>query len=134
MYTYTRIAIKSGDQEREIQKRRYSENICVRVCVCSVLHNIIFYIFILPVSLCPPALFPSFGTSEQPPSRQFMGGVPCPNSRVHIWQTSKLVVVQRCGLTNDRKAAPRPSAPAHHPTKSVHVDFQNAEYACKSAA
>ncbi len=42
-----------------------------------------------------------------------MGGVNGPNSRVHIWQTLKQVVVQRCGLTSDRKAAPRPSAPAH---------------------
>jgi hypothetical protein len=42
-----------------------------------------------------------------------MGGVNGPNSRVHIWQTSKHVVVQRCGLTSDRKAAPRPPAPAH---------------------
>ena len=42
-----------------------------------------------------------------------MGGVNGPNSRVHIWQTLKQVVVQRCGLTSDRKAAPRPPAPAH---------------------
>ena len=42
-----------------------------------------------------------------------MGGVNGPNSRVHIWQTLKQVVVQRCGLTSDRKAAPRPLAPAH---------------------
>jgi hypothetical protein len=42
-----------------------------------------------------------------------MGGVNGPNSRAHIWQTSKEVVVQRCGLTSDRKAAPRPTAPAH---------------------
>jgi len=42
-----------------------------------------------------------------------MCGVNWPNSRVHIWQTSTQVVVQRCGLTSDRKAAPRPPAPAH---------------------
>jgi hypothetical protein len=42
-----------------------------------------------------------------------MGGVNWPNSRVHIWQTSKQVVVLRCGLTSDREAAPRPPAPAH---------------------
>jgi hypothetical protein len=46
-------------------------------------------------------------------ARQLMGGVNGPNSRVHIWQTLKQVVVQRCGLTSDRKAAPRPPAPAH---------------------
>jgi hypothetical protein len=42
-----------------------------------------------------------------------MDGVNGPNSRVHILQTSKQVVVQRCGLTSDRKAAPRPPTPAH---------------------
>jgi hypothetical protein len=42
-----------------------------------------------------------------------MDGVNGPNSRVHIWQTLKQVVVQRCGLTGDRKTAPRPPAPAH---------------------
>ncbi len=46
-------------------------------------------------------------------ARQLMGGVNWPNSRVHIWQTSTQVVVQRCGLTSDRKTAPRPPAPAH---------------------
>ena len=46
-------------------------------------------------------------------ARQLMGGVNGPNSRVHICQTLKQVVVQRCGLTSDRKAAPRPPAPAH---------------------
>ena len=44
---------------------------------------------------------------------QLMGGVNWPNSRVHIWQTSKKVFVLRCGLTSDREAAPRPPAPAH---------------------
>ena len=33
------------------------------------------------------------------------------SNRVQIRQTSKLVVVQRCGLTNDRQTAPRPPAP-----------------------
>jgi hypothetical protein len=42
-----------------------------------------------------------------------MGGVPWPDSRVQVSQTSKQVVVQRCGLTSDRKPAPRPPAPAH---------------------
>ncbi len=46
-------------------------------------------------------------------ARQLMGGVNGPNSRVHISQTLKQVVVQRCGFTSDRKAAPRPPAPAH---------------------
>ena len=35
-------------------------------------------------------------------TRQFMGEVPWPDSRVQIRQTSKQVVVQRCGLTSDR--------------------------------
>ncbi len=52
------------------------------------------------------------GTSSRR-ARQLMGGVNGPNNRVHIWQTLKQVVVQRCGLTSDRKAAPRPPAPTH---------------------
>ncbi len=46
-------------------------------------------------------------------------------------------VVQRCGLTSDCKAAPRPSAPAH-PRQSQYVDFKKAYAdnppACKSTA
>ncbi len=42
-----------------------------------------------------------------------MGGVNGPNNRVHIWQTSHQVVVQRYGLTSDRKVTPRPPTPAH---------------------
>ncbi len=34
-------------------------------------------------------------------------------SHVQTRQTSKQVVVQSCGFTNDRKTAPRPPAPAH---------------------
>jgi hypothetical protein len=41
-----------------------------------------------------------------------MGGVPWLDSHVQTRQTSKQVVVPRCGLTSDRKAAPRPPAPA----------------------
>ena len=33
--------------------------------------------------------------------------------------------VQRCGLTSDRNAAPRPPSPAHPRQESVHVDFKN---------
>jgi hypothetical protein len=44
---------------------------------------------------------------------QLMDGVNWQNRRVYIWQTSTQVVVQRCGLTSDRKTAPRPPAPAH---------------------
>ena len=46
-----------------------------------------------------------------------MGGIPWPDSHVQTKQTSKQVIVQRCGLNRDRKAAlvhaPRPPAPAH---------------------
>ena len=52
-------------------------------------------------------------------ARQLMSEVPWPDSRVQIRQTSKQVVVQRCGLTSDRKAAPRP--PAHHPSQSQYM-------------
>jgi len=52
-------------------------------------------------------------------ARQFMGEVPRPDSRVQIRQTSKQVVVQRCGLTSDRQTAPRP--PAHHPSQSQYM-------------
>ncbi len=47
--------------------------------------------------------------------------VPWPDIRVQIRQTSKEVVVQRCGLTSDLKVSPRP---VHEttPTKSVLVD------------
>jgi hypothetical protein len=37
-----------------------------------------------------------------------MSGFPWPTSRVQVRQTSKQVVVQRCGLTSDSNAAPRP--------------------------
>jgi hypothetical protein len=50
---------------------------------------------------------------------QFMREVPWPDSRVQIRQTSKQVVVQRCGLTSDRKTAPRP--PSHHPNQSQYM-------------
>ena len=46
---------------------------------------------------------------EQSPS----ASVPGLDSHVQTRQTSKQVVVPRCGLTSDRKAAPRPLAPAH---------------------
>ncbi len=64
MYKYTRIEIKSGDREIEIQKRRYSENICLCVYVCSVFYNIIFSFCLRtspswPTSLLSVALFPS---------------------------------------------------------------------------
>jgi len=52
-------------------------------------------------------------------ARHFMREVPWPDSRVQIRQTSKQVVVQRCGLTSDRKPAPRP--PAHHPSQSQYM-------------
>jgi hypothetical protein len=55
---------------------------------------------------------------EQPPRASVYGRVNWSNIRVHIWQTSTQVVVQRCGLTSDRKACTSPP-----PTKSVHVDF-----------
>ena len=44
-----------------------------------------------------------------------MGGVPRPESRVQVRPTTKEVVVQRFGLTSDRKIAPRPSAPVPSP-------------------
>ncbi len=55
---------------------------------------------------------------EQPPSASVYE-VPWPDSRVQIRQTSKQVVVQRCGLTSDRKAAPRPLS--HHPSQSQYM-------------
>jgi hypothetical protein len=44
-----------------------------------------------------------------------MGGVPWPQSRVQVRQTEKEVAVQRCGLTSDRKVAPRPPATVSSP-------------------
>ena len=64
--------------------------VCVCVCVCVIAYK---------------------ASSRR--ARQFMGGVPWPDSHVQTRQTSKQVVVQCCGLTSDRKAAPRPPAPAH---------------------
>jgi hypothetical protein len=52
-----------------------------------------------------------------------MGGVPWPESRVQVRQTTKHAVVQRCGLTSDRKDAPRPPAPAPPPQKSTKLHF-----------
>ena len=87
-------ALTSSDYQTNIHTQTHKKNVCVCVCMC--------------VCVCVMA--------QKASSRracQFMGGVPWPNSRVQIRQTSKQVVVQRCGLTSDRKAAPRPPAPAH---------------------
>jgi hypothetical protein len=48
-------------------------------------------------------------------ARQFIGGVSWPESSVQVRQTTQQVVVQRFGLTSDRKAAPRPPVPAASP-------------------
>ena len=52
-------------------------------------------------------------TANSRRARQFIGGVRWRDSHVQTRQTSKEVVVPRGGLTSDRKAAPRPPAPAH---------------------
>jgi hypothetical protein len=67
MYKYTRIEIKSGEWEREIHKRRYSEKKCVCVCVLFVQYNILQY-FHFDCDPFPPALLPSLPLSSCPPS------------------------------------------------------------------
>jgi hypothetical protein len=54
---------------------------------------------------------------------QFIGGVSRPDSCVQVRQTTKQVVVQRFGLTSDRKTAPRPPSP---PPKSTKLHFSHA--------
>jgi len=50
-------------------------------------------------------------------ARQFIGGVSWPESSVQVRQTTQQVqvVVQRFGLTSDRKTAPRPPVPDPSP-------------------
>ena len=87
--------------------------VCVRVCV---------RVLLLKASSCR--------------ARQFMGGVPWTDISVQIRPTSKQVVVQRCGLTSDRKSAPRPPAPAH-PRQNQYMwtlKCMQPESTCKSAA
>ena len=59
-------------------------------------------------------------------ARQFIGGVSWPESSVQVRQTTQQVVVQRFGLTSDRKAAPRPPVPAASTPKSTKLHFSRA--------
>jgi len=58
-------------------------------------------------------------------ARQFIGGVSWPESSVQVRQTTQQVVVQRFGLTSDRKAA---QGRLHQspPPKSTKLHFSRA--------
>ena len=56
-----------------------------------------------------------------------MGGVPCPDSRVQIKQTTKQVAVQRCGFTSDLKIRSKAACTRTHPkvNKSRMLSFKD---------
>ena len=55
-----------------------------------------------------------YGPDDTPQHKLTMENVVYGGKIASTRQTSMQVVVQRCGLTSDRKAAPRPPVPAHH--------------------
>ena len=76
---------------KTLSQHTNTEGECVCMCVCVCVSGVCYCL-----------------KGEQSPS----ASVPGLDSHVQTRQTSKQVVVPRCGLTSDRKAAPRPPAPA----------------------
>jgi hypothetical protein len=87
MHACTRSVFHATKDTLAAHKHRRRMCVCVCVCVCVVCYCL---------------------KGEQSPS----ASVPGLDSHVQTRQTSKQVAVPRCGLTSDRKAAPRPPAPA----------------------